>query len=82
MLKSLLIILSILILTSCSKECGPKPPKIIKIKVPTKCIVSDANCTMNDKLNDVEVVVYLLRCISIKNKALKVCSENNTSEIE
>ena len=59
-----LMLLSILILTSCSK-CKPEiryVDKPYEVKVPVKCIVPDANCSFNRK-TDTEVISSMLECI-------------------
>jgi len=55
----------------------PKPPPIyvdkpVKVYVPVKCIVPDANCTFN-KETDTEVIQSLLECIIDMKHNEKVC---------
>ena len=81
MLIKLLITSSLLILTSCNEHyCEPTPPKIVK--VPVKCQVPKSNCKkIDDNATNIEVIVKLLECISLKNNALKVC-DNNTTKVD
>ena len=63
-LKMFLMLLSLLILTSCSK-CKSEVKYVDKpyrVNVPVKCIVPDSNCSF-DRKTDTEVISSMLECI-------------------
>ena len=74
MLKSLIIISTILLFSGC---CTPKieyREKTKEVQVPVECKVPEVKCELKEGANLVERFSELLTCIELHKEANKVCS--------